>query len=173
MKNTTELTNFLNTIKGCKFVAIKGYTNKSGEVSDIVVNLGASYGNAKEKDIEYLRTLDVKTIETSIDAETMELARIELLNSLIKPSETRSAAQTDSFLTINNALRIHKDSLAIFVYGYCENKKVLTKGEYKEVKSRPLTIAKNLIKKELRTGKFRQYEISEIGMLKAGETVIF
>lgn len=172
MKNLNELTNFLNSIKGCRFAAIKGYTNKSGEVADIVINLGASYGNAKEKDIEYLRTLDVTKLDTTIDVETLEQARIELLNSMIKPSEVRSAAQSDAYLTINQALKIHKDSLAIFVYGYCENKKVITKGEYKEVKSKPLTIAKNLIKKELRTGKFRQYELNEIAMLKAGDTVI-
>jgi hypothetical protein len=172
MKNLKEFAEYLNSIKGCRFVGIKGYTNNNGEVSDILINLGASYVNAKEKDIEYLRTLDVTKMDTTIDAETLETARVELLNSLIKPSETRSEAQTDTYLNINQALKIHKESLAIFVYGYCENKRVITEGEYKEVKSRPLTIAKNFIKKNMRTGKFRQYKLDEITMLKVGGLTI-
>jgi hypothetical protein len=36
----------LANIKGVKFVAVKGYENAQGEISNYVINCGASYGNA-------------------------------------------------------------------------------------------------------------------------------
>jgi hypothetical protein len=58
------------------------------------------------------------------------------------------------------------------VYGYREQKTVLVKGEYKTVKSAALTIAKNELRKLLKTGKFTQYSLELGNTIKAnGETL--
>ena len=172
MKNSKELINFLEGIKGNKFVAIKGYSNKYGEVSNNVVSLGASYANAKIKDIEYLRNLDVATLESDMEFKLLEEARLALLASMIKPNANRSKGQTEAYIKVSTALKLHKDTLEIYVYGYCENKTTIVEGEYPVVNSRPLTIAKNLIKKGLRTGKFKMYKVGEVSMLKSGDTIV-
>ena len=172
MKNQTELVKFLKSFNGTRFAAIKGYTNSNGEVSDSVINLGASYTNARAKDIEYLRNLDVKTIESEFEVELLEEARLALLASLIRPNEKRSNGQKDAYIVINNAIKLHRETLDIFIYAFCESKKVIIEGEYKTVNSRPLTLAKNLIKKGFRTAKFRQYRLEEVSMLKSGDNVI-
>jgi hypothetical protein len=172
MKNSKALINFLDSIKGNKFVAIKGYTNKFGEVSNNVVSLGASYANAKVKDIEYLRSLDVATLDSDKGFKILEEARLALLASMIKPNVNRSKGQIEAYVKVSTALKLHKETLAIYVYGYCENKTIIEEGEYPVVNSRPLTLAKNLIKKGLRTGKFKMYKVEEVSMLKSGDTIV-
>jgi hypothetical protein len=89
-------------------------------------------------------------------------ARKELIASLINPDENRSGGQINAYTNIVKGIRVHNETGVLYVYGYRERKEVLAKGEYKEVKSKPLTIAKNELKKLMRTGKFTQYAL-EIG----------
>ena len=44
--------------------------------------------------------------------------------------------------------------------GLVVHKRVLIPGNYKEVKSRPLTMAKNKLKRDLPVSKFRQFKIT-------------
>jgi hypothetical protein len=54
------------------------------------------------------------------------------------------------------------------------HKTVLSEGEYKEKNSKPLTIAKNVIRKNLKTSKYRQYKISKAEQFKIkGDTIMF
>jgi hypothetical protein len=46
------------SITGVSFVSIRNYTNKQGETSNNLINVGASYEKAKQKDIEMLENLD-------------------------------------------------------------------------------------------------------------------
>ena len=40
---------------GVTMVSIREYQNSNGEISNNIVNIGANLGNAKKKDIEFLR----------------------------------------------------------------------------------------------------------------------
>jgi hypothetical protein len=92
----------------------------------------------------------------------IEQARKELINSFIQPNENISKGQTEAYTILFAGVKVHNESGLIYIYGYREQKTIIEKGEYKEIKSKPLTIAKNELRKLLRTGKFTQYAI-EIG----------
>jgi hypothetical protein len=177
--NPQELIDFLRHLvnqKGAKFVAFKGYENKQGEISDITVNIGVSYGNAKERDTEKLRNASNFShlkFEGLTVASYAEQARIALLEANIMPSVTKSQAQKDAYeVIVPNILKVHKETGALFVFGFVHSKTVVKEGEYKAVNSSPLTIAKNVIKKALDASKYRQYDIQKIGMVRINGEII-
>lgn len=163
---------------GVGFVSIKGYENRYGEVSNNLINVGASYENMTKKDIEYLENLDVTKIGTDIDSDidsvTLEKARTELINSLIKPNKNRSNGQKNAYTSITSGLKVHNETGDVYVWGYRVNKTVIKAGEYPKINSRPKTIAKNIIRKGMKTAKFTQYKVSNIEKMKLnGETLEF
>ena len=157
----TKVTKALNsTPNGVTFFGIKNYTNSYGEVSNVVINIGASFDNAKKKDIVYLESLDVNTIINSdIDKTLLEQARTALLQSLVNPNENRSNAQIDAYTRINNAIKVHNENGTIYIFGFSVNKEVLVEGVYPIVNSRPLTIAKQAIQKGMKSTKYRMYKV--------------
>lgn len=177
--NPQELVSFLRHLvkqKGARFVAFKGYENKQGEISNITVNIGVSYDNAKERDTEKLRNADNFAhlkFEGVAVASCAEQARIALLEANIKPSVEKSQAQKDAYeVIIPKILKVHKETGTLFVFGFVHAKEVVKEGVYKEVNSSNLTIAKNIIRKALDAPKYRQYDIEKIGMVRInGETI--
>jgi hypothetical protein len=168
-----NLTNALaKSPTGVSFVSIKGYTNSYGEVSNNVVNVGASLSNAKTKDIETLQSLDVTALGG--DSILFEKARVELINSFINPNENRSNGQIDAYTIVAKGIKVHNESGEIYVFGLRNSKSVLAEGIYPIVNSRPLTIAKNSLKKNLKSSKFTQFKLSATSVIKAnGEELIF
>jgi hypothetical protein len=167
VKKATE-----KSITGVSFVSIRNYENKQGEVSNNLINVGASYAKAKQKDIEFLENLVIADHSFKSPADLIEEARIELIKAFLSPNEALSKGQTDAYTQIVSGVKIHNETGAIYVYGYRENKTILKAGEYKEVKSKPLTIAKNELRKLLRTGKFTQYAIETGNEIRCnGETL--
>jgi hypothetical protein len=164
-----------NSPTGVSLVSIRSYTNKSGEISNNRINIGASYEKAVEKDIEFLKNLDVTTIEgRKSDVITLEKNRIALIEAFIKPNENRSNGQKEAYIHICKGLKVHIETGAIYIYGLRVAKEVLVQGEYKSVKSSSDTIAKNELRKLLKSGKFTQYVINEIESVKAnGEEMEF
>lgn len=163
---------------GVSFARINGYTNSSGEVSNVTINVGINYANVKDKDIKYLESVNVDTIET--DDETIKAllseAKTALVEAAKKPSVARSNGQADAYTRIKGApqLKVHNETGQIYLEGYQVSKKVLVKGEYKTVNSRPLTLAKNLIKQGTKASKIRQYKLTEINSLSiSGDTIEF
>jgi hypothetical protein len=157
---------------GVSFVSIKGYTNSYGEVSNNLVNVGASLTSAKYSDIETLQSLDVTALNG--DSILLEKARVELINSFIAPNENRSNGQIDAYTIIAKGIKVHNQSGEIYVFGLRNSKSVLAEGIYPIVNSRPLTIAKNSLKKNLKSSKFTQFKLSATSVIKAnGEELIF
>lgn len=150
------------SVTGVSFVSIRNYTNKSGETSNNLINIGASYDRAKKRDIEFLENLDASAHDFKSTPDLIEEARIALIAAFLKPDQNRSKGQTDAYTQIVPGLKVHNETGYLYVYGYREQKTVLKAGEYKAVKSAPLTIAKNELRKLLKTGKFTQYSL-EIG----------
>lgn len=160
------------SITGVSFVSIRNYTNTSGETSNNLINVGASYANAKRKDIETLENLNVAEHSFKSTPELIEEARVALIAAFIAPDKARSEGQTNAYTQIVPGVKVHNETGQIYIYGYREKKEVLKAGEYKEVKSAPLTIAKNELRKLLRTGKFTQYALEMGNQIKAnGDTL--
>lgn len=157
----TKTLNLINCINnavtssptGVTFFSIKNYISQNNETSNVLINLGVDYGRAKDKDVKRLT-------KTTYNEPILEEARQSVINSLVKPSETISDGQKDAYVNLIKGLKIHKETGQLYIWGFLRNKQVIAKGEYKVVKSKPLTLAKNEIKKQLSTSKFRQYIIT-------------
>jgi hypothetical protein len=184
MENTIlEKNHALDVIIACKkaveksptkvsFVSIKGYTNKFGEEANHLINIGASYEKAKQKDIEFLRQLNVNSFESKLDKTLLEQARIELIDSFVAPQKSRSEGQINAYTNIVSGIKVHNETGEIYVYGYRERKEIIIEGTYPIVNSKALTIAKNELRKLLKTGKFTQYVLKNVSYIKAnGETL--
>lgn len=180
VKKTIEALQVINALTsalaksptGVSFVSIKGYTNSYGEVSNNLVNVGASLTNAKTKDIETLQGLDV----TKFGGDTLllEKARVELINSFIKPNENRSQGQIDAYTIVAKGIKVHNESGDIYIFGLRVNKSVVEQGVYPIVNSKPLTLAKNTLRRELKSNKFTQYKINATTAIKLnGEELVF
>lgn len=170
----SNIQQYLESIKGSKFIKLNNYySGETSELSDVVVNVGISYENAKLKDIKTLEEMDItKYISLAFDQPLLEQARKELIESLKTPSKSHSDAQVNTYNTITSNIKIKKDTQEVYIYGTVLNKKVVVDGEHKEVKSKPLTLAKNVLKKELRTGHWRQYKITNIDSIKCGDVYL-
>lgn len=162
----------LKEIKGCSFINISNYYSKSSEtIQSVLVNVGVDYAKAKQKDLETLKALNVKDVEISesnankgVTIELLEQARVALVKAIEKPSKARSKAQQDAYLSFNGVkgLRMHVETQKFFIYGMIVRKtetKVLSK---KADTRRPLTVAKDVLRKTLKHTKFRQYEIQSL-----------
>ena len=157
---------------GVSFVSIKGYKNSFGEVSNNLVNVGASLTNAKAKDITALQSLDVTTLNG--DSILLEKARVELINSFINPNENRSQGQIDAYTIVAKGIKVHNETGEIYIFGLRNSKTIIEQGVYPIVNSRALTIAKNQLKKDLKSSKFTQYKLSSTTLIKLnGEELIF
>jgi hypothetical protein len=151
-----------NSPTGVSFFGIKGYTNKAGETSNYTINVGLSYEKAKASDIALLEALNVTTIVSKSNSVDLELARVALIEAFKKPADEnkKSTAQTDAYETIAPNVKRHLLNNTLYVFGTKVHKKVLIPapaGSYKTVNSAALTIAKNELKKLLKTSKLRMY----------------
>ena len=172
-QNKLDLIVSFSKINGTQFVAVRNYENSKGEVANHVVNLNVDYGKAKLKDIETLKNLDVSTLnDKGLGRDLMEKARQALLGAAISPNVNRSKGQTEAYKTICNGVSIYvgQDETKqgeIKIFAMAVSKKVIVEGVYPKVNSRPLTIAKNIIKKELKATKFRRLTLNNVGSVKA------
>lgn len=158
-------------LKGVEFVGLENYESKtSGEVSNVVLNMGVNVQKAKEKDLETLKNFDVNLLST----ENKELAKVAL-NELIVSAEknlnvetatNQSKGQAEAYLNLGNGLKLHIESEALHISGFAHSKTVLVEGEYKKVNKREKTLIKDEIKKvaKLRMNKYRNYIIKNMGV---------
>lgn len=175
------------SLKGAKFISINGYESiTSKEIANHIINVNISVYNAKLTDFERLeqcKEVDLLniSISTGIAIDICKTALNELLMSSAKNlSENKddrtnqSKGQTDNYIFITPAIRIHKDTLNIHIFGQAISKTVLVKGTYKTVNSSDKTLAKNAIKKylDLRSDKFRDFLVGNINEINInGETL--
>lgn len=158
--------------KGCRFIKINGYCSKgTGEVANVLVNIGVNYGRAKQRDI-----LALAKFAPTNDLEIK--AKSELENSLINPDKVRSEAQINAYADLfpenPGKVRFCPNTGEISIFAHLVKKEIIEVGEYKTTKSRELTLAKNKIKKELNfaTEKFRNYIVANIDQVKVNGNTI-
>lgn len=172
LSNIQVLIDTLSKIKNPSFVRIYNYQNDEGEISNYTINMGVNYGNAKESDIGFLADTvnfvnGFKTPKTLV-----EQARIEMLASRMNPSNKRSIAQSDAYVTVASNIRVHRETGRVLIYGFVMSKDVLIAGVYKSVNSKPLTLAKKEIEEQLKTSKFRQFAFDKLQSVKVKGTEI-
>jgi hypothetical protein len=126
-----------------QFMSIRGYQNQNGEVADHLVQLNIDRSKLAEK---ALAMLDAITPENDLQKEAIEALRQSILN----PSESRSNGQTGAFIRLNSNVQFCPETRQISIFGGQRiSKKVLVPGVYKTVNSKPLTIEKKKVSKEI------------------------
>lgn len=185
MKN---LINKFASLKGAKFIGIKGYENKQGEIADLSVLVNFNYHNVKVNDFEKLKAFTVKDLnklaaDKGLNAETMFKAHSELLTSAEKNlSENKedhtaqSQAQEDAYFHIDgvHGLKVHKDTMTVYIVGMLNHKTIIVNGDYPAKNKREKTICKEVIKKhlELRAEKYRQYNVGSVDAINVSGTTL-
>jgi len=163
------------SLTNVSFCSVKDYVNDKGEKSDYLINIGVNYQTAKQKDIEYLKNLDVLSMEWHCPMVDIVKAQLELINDYTNPNPRKSQAQKDAYIHINEALKIHTDTMELFVFGSKVRKTIKEEGDYGADTRQPLTKAKDEIRQLLKHTKYRQFKFKLNGMkMKAnGEELIF
>ena len=173
-------------LKGAKFIGIEKYSNKYGEVSNISLLTNVSIKNAKEKDLQSLKSLTDKDLHTIAEKNNLPLETIKVaLGEMIESAEknlsadmnehtNQSKAQSDAYIHLDNSIRLHKESMNVFVSGFFNNKTVLVEGEYPKRNKRVKTLCKEAITKycDLRMSKYRQYNIGSMDKLNITGTTL-
>ena len=170
---------FLNSVKSlqsARFASITYRSKSTGEVARHTVLLNFSYGNAISKSISQLKKLK-SSIKTEIDT----LAYDEVMASLVKSREAHKSGKQnedftkkDLYIPLGNGLNLNKNDGSIQLYAMTINKVVIHEGIEKNVNSKPITIAKNELKKKLAIGKFREFSIDNQNALlfrSSGDTI--
>ena len=160
-------------LHGASFVGIKGYISKTtGEVSNHLVNVNFSYLNAVKKDLKALNESTLKDVESieklGFNSELIIKAILKLKFSFEKnlnpdTKSNQSKGQINAYTPICNSMKLHIESGKIHIYALSVSKEILTKGTYKKVNSRELTLCQNAVKKyfNFSTSKFRQFIVDE------------
>lgn len=141
------------------------YLSKSDKsVARYNVILGSSYLNLLNKSITELEILmaEVKD-QTTLEFQAMTAIMKSLLKSKTAKEEgTQSDDYTKKgqYTPIHNGLNVNQTDNSLQLFGLLQSKVVLKKGEdRKPVNSRPLTVAKNKIRKLLSISKFREFAL--------------
>jgi hypothetical protein len=179
--------NKFQSLKGATIIGINGYESKTtGEVANHQVNVNISVENAKKTDLNLLYNCSDAVVlkvadKGKIALDIVRLALSELvasaeknLSAKVEDRSAQSQGQTDAYIYLTPAIRLHKDTMNVHIFGQGMSKQVLVEGEYKTVNSAPKTIAKNMLKKELnlRSDKFRDFILGNVDSLKVNGTTI-
>lgn len=160
-----QIISVLSTIRpDSTFLAINGYKSvETSEISNFQLAFHMSYANALERAI-----LDLECFIP--DNELQVQAKEELLASYKKSfDKTNEPAEelvgdhyrrvTDAYGKTIKGIKIHNESNNLHLFGRLVHKQVITPGIYKPSNPRPLTIAKDEIRKNFAVNKFRQFVI--------------
>jgi hypothetical protein len=187
-----ELIVAVKKIKGTSFVGVRNYENLKGEESNQTFNVGVTYANVLQYDLNALRNFDIQTLADKHALSDLTKGYAELLLSLEKRTADeqtkadllanndstmlRSKAQTDAYIHIAKGLNGKKENgvLMLYIHGFMIRKTILKKGEYKQVNSKPLTLAKNAITKAagLKESNYRNFKLGKFEDIKISGVTI-
>ena len=190
LKQVEELITATNNINGVSFVSVNGYSSDKSnntEVSNQVVNIGASYKNMLTKDSDIYTNFDISKVDVdkfnynTINTKNLTLDEYKkavkeaLPIALEELSQPKKKKDTSNDIWLNKALVFNINTMRLGVFGQGINKVVKKQGTFKVVKSAPKTVAKRLIESQAKgkAQKLRRFAIDNlVGNVKvSGETV--
>lgn len=154
---------------GCRFMSLTYTSKKHQETARYTLLVGQSYHNLVEKSIAEL-LVKLPTL-TGIDKEAGEAVLASLQKTMVAHAAGQQNAdytKKDQYSHVSNGVNINLTDNSIQLFGTVVNKVVLVPGVYPVVNSRPLTIAKNKITKDLSIGKFREFAL-DAGVILGGK----
>lgn len=174
MHTTNDVLKKLADNKGSRFASLV-YTNSYGETSRYTILIGFSYLEAVKKSLA--ETLEqIKTIPEGTIEYTAAIAVIESYQKTLNGTQD-AYTKSDTYVPTDiNGVKCNTVDGSLKLHGLVVSKTVIKEGEpRKQVKSAPLTIAKNKLKKEHPVSKLREFTLSEDVLSTArinGDTLI-
>lgn len=177
MSNLAGLLAHLAAIKGAKFASFTYRSKESGELARYTIVLGADFHAVYEKDRDTLREMLPSLAGLPLEAATALLKSVE--ESLAKGLGNNSAYthgkdKGDTYVHLQgiNGVSVNKNDGILHVKGLLKSKVTLEEGTWPVVNSRPLTIAKDKIRKSLRQSAIRQFALTNVKTARLnGETL--
>lgn len=160
------------------------YTSKgSGETARHTLIVGASYNKLIEKSRLALELMPIsELVQAGVCSTLVEQAKNEVLASFdktlaahAKGEQNEDYTKKGQYVSLGNGLNLNLNDNSIQFFGLSRAKVVLSPGVHKVVNSRPLTIAKDKIKKLLPVDKFREFALDSGNIRTAridGETLV-
>lgn len=156
------------------------YTNSHNETAKVKINVGFKYGNILKADLETLHT-EIKTnpqkyMGTEYSVEQFNNVVLAIEKSLSQPEENRSQGQKEAYVTLteNGALKYNMAKQSIKLFGVLapKDKIVLQEGVYPVVNSRPETLLRKKIEKDLKKSRMRCYTLENIQSLNMNGEIL-
>lgn len=171
---TSALTLIRSTYnKGARFASIVYTAKGTGEVARHTVCLGVSIVRAYKRDLAMLMAKRPTLTGVSVVAcdELIASLRDSLTNGI-----GNNALYTCKgvYVDLATGIKGHAESGEVYVTGFAIAKTVLQAGVYKSVNSSAKTLAKNVLRKGMKSGNFRQFSLPATTAIKAdGKTLVF
>lgn len=164
MKSTiAQIAQAIKGIKGCQFASLTYLSKTDGSLARYTVNLGFSYHKAVEKSVTELEIIMAEMTDKATLAYEAAVAVMESLKKTLaahaEGKQNDDYTKKDQYIPIGNGLNLNTTDNTIQLFGLLQSKVVLVEGERKEVKSKPLTIEKNKIRRQLTVSKFREFAL--------------
>jgi hypothetical protein len=175
MNSQAELLRLLASVQGARFASFT-YTSKgTGEVAKYRVNLGVNVENLYNADLETLEAMiaDLDGIELEAAVAIRDSIKKSLAEGIGNHPDYRVADSYVSFPDVQG-VKVHEETGALHLLCIVEEKEVIQEGVYKQVNSRPLTLAKKAIERKLRRSKIRQFILPNLSRAALqGEVLVF
>ena len=151
------LVKFLDGNKSARFASLLYRSKESGELARYTILLNAKYDRCLRADVAKLESM-LPTL-TGLDKQAAE----ELLKSKLASLNGTQTGYTKKgyFQAQGNGNVQVSVKRVVYIRGFRVAKEVIEKGTYPKVNSRPLTIAKDKIRKQLKPDRCRDWIVSE------------
>lgn len=155
MQNLIETLSSITTSKFASFV----YRSKTdNSLARYTVILGANYLTTLEKSLTALE-IEMRSMDTSL-LPAAQAVMDSLTKSLLahqQGTQNDDYTKKGQYQNIGGGVNVNTNDNTFQIFGLLHSKVVLEEGVKKQVKSSPLTIAKNTVKKLLPISKFREF----------------
>jgi len=163
-----------NALKsGTRFVSFVYRSKGSKELARHTVALGVNIERVYRRDRSIISGKLAHLAKDSLEAVAAHKI-IDSLNDSLRNGIGNNAAFSakGAYKSLGKGVKIHSETNELQLFGFVRSKKVIEAGEHKEVKSAPLTLARQKLEKSLKKSKFRQYSLSQIRSAKIQGDVI-
>ena len=154
-------------LNGNRFASLTYTAKGTGEVARHTVQLGFSYHNSVENSLALCDTLTADgcgVADETIFAQALADVKASLqatLDAHARGEQNADYTKADVYAPLFNGLNVSRNDGSFKLFGLTVAKTILVSGVHKVVKSAPLTVAKNKIRKALPVGAFREFAIDE------------
>jgi len=181
IENLIKFMRELFGVNSPKFVSFTYTDKKHGETSRRVLLVGEDYVSLMQKALLEIVLTEPSEIGFPLDIATQAKADcLASLNERIKAhSEGKQSinyTKAGLYRSICSGVKILETDGTLELCGVEQSKIVIVKGVYKQVNSKPLTLAKNAFMKRTRLGKYKTLCLDSGNALQAkfnGETLTF